>query len=279
MKNHKEKIIHDLYSTNDDFEAIHYDEIGGYPYAKYRMKMVLKILDLGCSTGILLRNWRLNSHAGIGIDFSEVLINQGKEKMNMVGVDSSCLNVGDAKDLSKFKSNSFDAVLALGLHLFMTEREEIKSYKDILRILKPDGLIITSYINELVHYFTLNSYTVSLYSKILNDYDISKDEKEIIIEEFSNLLTNPSIPHRTPTDGVRREHNPLTTPKIMEDNGFAIVDLFFCKFFALPPLLKNRTNFPNFDNYSEKLEIKHARTWLAYFNAHAFCIVGKNKIL
>ena len=75
----------------------------------------------------------------------------------------------------------------------MTEEEENKNYLDISRILKPKGLIITSYINELVHFFTLNSYTVSLFSKILDEYDITKDEKNLVINEFSSLLSGAAL--------------------------------------------------------------------------------------
>jgi ubiquinone/menaquinone biosynthesis C-methylase UbiE len=133
------KSIHDLYSTGEDFEQMNYDGVGAYPYAKYRMKMVLevlekhscdKILDLGCSTGRVVRDWIMLGHQGEGIDFSEDLISQGRKKMEQANIDSNCLSVGDVRDLSKIESDTYDAVLALGLHPFMSAEEELKNYND-----------------------------------------------------------------------------------------------------------------------------------------------------
>lgn len=123
----KEKEIQTYYTDDKDFEVINYQGIGAYPYAKYRMELVIdilekyrcnRILDLSCSTGTVLRNWIQRGHEGVGVDFCQTLISQGKKKMEEIGIDSGCLVVGDARDLSAYKSESFDAVFGLGLHTF-----------------------------------------------------------------------------------------------------------------------------------------------------------------
>jgi hypothetical protein len=94
--------------------------------------------------------------------------------------------------------------------------------------------------------------------------------------EYSKLLMNPDLPSTTPFDSIRREHNPLTTPRVLENIGYNIIDLFFYKFFAIPPLISLKDKPETYsDEYSKKLEIVHARAWWAHFNAHAFCIVGQ----
>lgn len=56
---------------------------------------------------------------------------------------------GDVRDLSRFGDNTFDAVLCLGAlyHLF-TESDREKCVSECLRVLKPDGVFMFSYINR-----------------------------------------------------------------------------------------------------------------------------------
>ena len=269
--------------TDIDCEKKSYEGIGEYPYAKYRMEMVLEILenhncdhilDLGCATGKVLREWKTRGHQGIGIDISPKFILQGQDKMEAEGFARDCLIVDNIKDLSAYESQSFDAVLALGVHLFMTEENEINNLKEIKRLLKPNGLIITSYINELVNLFTLNRYTVDIFDKIISRYEMNEPDKERVLEEYKLLLNHSEAPPPKPSDSYRRMHNPLTLPKVFEELGYKVIDLFFCKFFAFPPLMEDKFDF--YEDYCKKMEIQHAREWYANFTAHAFCLVAQN---
>ncbi len=280
--NTHEETVYKYYDTKKDFESIHYEGVDGYPYAKYRMEMILEILekhncrnilDLGCSTGRIVREWILRGNKGVGVDFSEQLISQGKRKMEASGIDSKCLMIGNAKDFSSYKTESFDAVLALGLYTFMKEEEEIESCRKIKRILKPSGLLITSYLNELVNIFTLNRYTVDTFCKIIENYKMDESEKTKVLTEYKVLLTNPNAPLPKPSDTFRRTHNPLVMPIVINNIDYECIDLFFCKFFAFPPLLESKIDF--YEKYCKELEIKHAREWYAYFTAHAFCMVSQ----
>ena len=274
--------VYEAYNTDLDFETMHYEGKGAYPYAKYRMEQVLeilekykckKILDLGCSAGTLVREWILRGNEGIGIDLSEKLISQGKGKIQKLGLDSDCLMVGNAKDLAMFENESFDAVIALGLYTFMTEEEEISGYKDIKRILKPKGLLITGFLNELVNMFTLNRYTVETFAKIIDVYGLSESERNKVLSEYKTLLTNPDLPPSKSSDFYRRMHNPLTIKDLFTSVGYKTIDIFFCKFFAYPPLMEKKIEF--FDQSCRKLEKTYAREWYSYFLAHAFCAVAE----
>ena len=103
---------------------------------------------------------------------------------------------------------------------------------------------------------------------------MNEPDKERVLEEYKLLLNHSETPPPKPSDSYRRMHNPLTLQKVFEELGYKVIDLFFCKFFAFPPLMEDKFDF--YEDYCKKMEIQHAREWYANFTAHAFCLVSQN---
>lgn len=69
-----------------------------------------------------------------------------KQKSNPVLND---IYVGSMLDLSRFKSESFDAVLCMGAFYHVDNEIRPSIMKECLRVLKPGGLLAVSYINAM----------------------------------------------------------------------------------------------------------------------------------
>jgi SAM-dependent methyltransferase len=110
-----------------------------YPTHKY-IRTGMKILEVGCGLGRVVKHYNANNFQIIGFDYeSQSVTNLHKQNPDLD------LYVGDANHIPH-KSNSFDAALVFGT---LSNMEDPKvSLKEIWRILKPSGLLIASVTND-----------------------------------------------------------------------------------------------------------------------------------
>ncbi|MCE7993337.1 MAG: bifunctional demethylmenaquinone methyltransferase/2-methoxy-6-polyprenyl-1,4-benzoquinol methylase UbiE [Roseivirga sp.] len=97
-----------------------------------------QILDIATGTGdFAIEALALNPDKVIGVDISEGMLEQGKQKMKRKGLDHIIdMQMGDSEKLL-FESNTFDAVIvSFGVRNF--ENLE-KGLSDMFRVLKPGG--------------------------------------------------------------------------------------------------------------------------------------------
>jgi ubiquinone/menaquinone biosynthesis C-methylase UbiE len=99
-----------------------------------------KILDLGCGSGYISEYIVQQTGASIvGIDFAKGAIKSAQNRVKNIGAEFS---VGNINELS-FPDESFDYVLTIDTLYFGSDLGKI--VKDIKRILKPNGKLITFY--------------------------------------------------------------------------------------------------------------------------------------
>ncbi|MDD4899234.1 MAG: class I SAM-dependent methyltransferase [Candidatus Omnitrophica bacterium] len=100
-----------------------------------------KILDIGCGTGEQLK---LCSRMGFDVTGVEPAENMRRiAKKNNPGTD--VLN-GTIINLP-FSNNSFEAVLAIEVIRYLHKRDIIESYREMLRVLKPGGILFFTMVN------------------------------------------------------------------------------------------------------------------------------------
>lgn len=120
------------------------------------------ILDIGCGYGRTLEELhKYGYHNLVGIDFSEKMIERGKNQYPYLD-----LRVKSKKSI-EFAGNNCDAVILFAvLTCIIDDREQLELLKEIKRVLKPNGVI---YIND----FLLNSDERNLkrYRKFKDKYD------------------------------------------------------------------------------------------------------------
>ena len=108
----------------------------------FKKKKTKKILDLGCSTG---RNSLFLVEQGFSVysvDNSETAIKMLNQKIKSKNQKNVMTSIQDMRSLS-FKNNFFDAVICTGVLQHAILEDQKKTIKEIKRVLRKNGLLIT----------------------------------------------------------------------------------------------------------------------------------------
>ncbi len=102
------------------------------------------ILDVGAGTGKYSFFLKEHGFEVTAIELMDKHIKIFKSKNKNVPIFK-----GNALDLSQFKDKSFDAIILFGpLYHLLKEEERIRALKEARRVLKDDGIIFISYLNN-----------------------------------------------------------------------------------------------------------------------------------
>jgi SAM-dependent methyltransferase len=107
-----------------------------------------RVLDIGCAGG---RNTELLASKGFdvfAIDLSHAMIQRTRERVaSILGQEEAerRVQVGHMDDLSRFESDEFDLVIALGIfHAAATQEEWEGALTETARVLAPGGLLLVA---------------------------------------------------------------------------------------------------------------------------------------
>lgn len=158
-----------------------------------------KVLEYGCGPGTYSFSLAKNGADVVGIDISEVAIDQAQASAKEKGVEESTdFLVMDAEDLS-FPDESFDVVCGRSIihHL-----EVDKSFSEVSRVLKPSGKAIfleplgyNPFIN-LFRRMTPDLRTVDEHPLLKSDFNTAQkyfERAEIYYFDMSTLLSVPFL--------------------------------------------------------------------------------------
>jgi len=133
---------------------------------KYAAGNTLKILDMGCGTGILTRSLLDESHYVASLDCSKQML----EKLEKSLKDSNCTTflgtaLGDVAGTS-FSAEYFDAIICIGVFQYQLNDDDL--LREISRILKKGGfcvftlpnLLRLNYLLDPFYYFRFLARTV-----------------------------------------------------------------------------------------------------------------------
>jgi len=98
------------------------------PFGDGQEKLI--ILDIGCGTGKILRNFEDRGHTIVGLDFSDLALEFTSER------GGAFLVRGDAQSLP-FDESCFDLIVALDIMEHVPDDSAMAT--EMLRVLKPDG--------------------------------------------------------------------------------------------------------------------------------------------
>src|SRR3989344_280903 len=150
---------------------------------KYAKEKNLKILDLGCGTGAVMKFLDSKDYKVCGVDTNDAALDYCSEKRLEV-------KKGEAENIN-FDDNAFDIVLALDLLEHLDSPE--KSIREINRILKKDGLLIAT---VPAHQFLWSYHDVSLHHKKRYDKENFKNlfQDNFKIETISWIHSSILLP-------------------------------------------------------------------------------------
>ena len=151
MKEQKE-IIQEYYDSHPkkEWDRLQKD----HPYEKYitvhMMDQMIPegatILDIGGGPGHYSVYYAKKGHEVTLFDLSPENIRFAKKKAYQYGVRFTAMQ-GDAMDLSRFSDNTFDIVFLMGpMYHLLSEKNRIRALTEAKRVLKPGGLLFTSFI-------------------------------------------------------------------------------------------------------------------------------------
>lgn len=118
-----------------------------------KIKVGSKILDVGAGTGRYSFYYLNKGNKITALDIVQKNVEIIREKSKAIKSENLEIDLGDVRDLSQFKSNTFDVVLCLGpMYHLSKEEDQIKCIDECLRVLKPDGILAIAYINRYAQY-------------------------------------------------------------------------------------------------------------------------------
>ena len=281
------------------FEAIrqHYDHKADIYDAGYRedqpnhhrlsiVKQIIekyepvRVLDAGCGTGQILKVLAEQGVDCLGIDISAKMLAKARSRLDDAGFTKIPLMEASLDDLTALADNEFDAVFAISVFPYLEEEIEKVCFKEIRRVLKPCGLLVASYQNEIFDLFTFNRYTTRFFERnilpLISDGRPGTD-LSTSMEKLASLITHPDEPpmNSNPLSSrdviFSRPENPLTLSAKMERSGYRLLENLFYHFHALPPLAMNGDSM--LENVSRELEGRLSNSWQGLFMASAFVCV------
>ncbi len=156
------KLMEKVYSNYAGIYDLFFDEVlkPGRKEAVRALEIVpgQSVLEVGIGTGLSLPYYPKKCHI-TGIDISEDMLKQAREKVNRNGGSNVELFRMDAADLS-FEDGSFDRVLVP--YLISVVPDPYKVVSEIIRVCKTEGLIV------FVNHFQNSNPAVALLEKCLS---------------------------------------------------------------------------------------------------------------
>jgi len=282
---------YDNQAENYDKACYYTESTGYYPANWYRLELTKKIieqrispgstvLDAGCGTGEILVHLLEKGHQASGCDLSQKMIDVGRRKLESRHLTAEITKTS-LEDLQMYKSNSFDAVLAMGVFPYIREERDAACLAEIHRVLRPKGLFVSAHENELFDLFTFNKYTLRFFER--NIYPLLRQvaptaSLKKLKSQMATLIRNPEEPKsvdplKAPRDVIfTKPENPLTYGDKIKALGFELERLEYYHFHALPPLLRNGDR--QLMQMSKQMEGRFSASWQGAFLASTFIAIS-----
>lgn len=131
-----------------------------------------RILDIGGGPGRYAIELAKDGHQVTLLDLSLANVKLARQKAVELGVQVADFVHGNALDLSRFETGSFDAVLLMGPMYHLTDPlDRDRSVREALRVLKPEGTLFVSFITRYAVYFDILKSDPALIGTYKDAYD------------------------------------------------------------------------------------------------------------
>lgn len=243
---------------DDDFDEYPHQRMR-FDITKARMKefKIKKVLDVGCGSCVPILQLVESGYDAKGIDVTKEMILEGQKLLAKNKVNPGIITQGDIYTVKE----TFDCIVNLGA--FPTCIDDNLELQEYRRVLNKNGKLFVEHRNELFCLFTLNSYTMEFFKRIIPN--MPQDVQDSLAKTFN--LEEPK--HNDPYHRANpRLHNPLKIVKLYQKNGFRVDKILFYHYHYLPPMFESQ--HPEFNEKSLMLE--KPEDWKGYFMASAYVV-------
>jgi ubiquinone/menaquinone biosynthesis C-methylase UbiE len=230
-----------------------------------------RVLDMACGLGFDTCCLRTYGYQAKGFDLSETAIERSKLLANSLGQDPEMFSVADVSCLSDMPDESFEAVLAIGLFRYLDKDTQDACYRNVHRILKPEGKFLVVHQNILFETFALNDGTLRFWADVIERYSNAPRMLLNGKSVFEVLSENIKVPLRKykPHSISRRmktyTENPLTYSKVAEGYNFKLEKMVFPPSHLMPPFLEEQVDQRMMDELRRTMSFDHINDWQAMF--------------
>jgi SAM-dependent methyltransferase len=237
------------------------------------------ILDIGCGGGWTVLDAVARGLDGRGVEPVPELVQHGRGLLTGSGHDPDRISEGDLSILASLPDRSLDCIALLSVlpHVPLGRWDDV--HRDIARVLRPGGVAVAAYRNELFDLYTFNSFTVEFYDRTLWDVPatagLRTDQR---LRALKGLMTNPDRPGAYFTAAQdksfgrleRPKTNPLTLPAYLAPLGLELDRLSFYHFHCAPPLIQDAVD--DAARINHELELTSSGDWRGHFMAAMFLV-------
>lgn len=274
IKSYDEKVERYISTYDKDYK--------GYPSNKKRYDIMRslvrrykpeRILYIGC--GACIPMVELIKKFGcfvIGIDFSEMMVQRGREVLKKNGLDPALAQLGDIEDINTFPDGRFDFAITAGVFTHLLD--DGKALRNLNRKIKTGGILAVEFRNELFSCYSFNRFSYDFFlSALMADVNFPENMKRLIDNFFKNRFgisseeTVPSKSTHIKNGFINKFHNPLNINETLETYGFLWKENYFYHYHILPPLFE-KINPALYHKLS--LDLENPLDWRGYLMASAF---------
>jgi len=233
-----------------------------------------KILDIGCGLGF---NTCYLSTLGFdvnGFDASEVGIERSKKLAIFLGLDPEIFVCANHNYLESIESDSVDAVIGMGFIYYLDDKSRDKTYREVFRILKKNGIFDLTLTNVLFDAFSLNNKSLDFWGATINEFSSAKN---IIDQNINELLAEHII---VPRRRVLKKSisnkfeihadNPLLYHEVASKYGFMLEKILYPDSHILPPFLEEKLDNNEIDRIKAECCVQKSSSWYGTFMDYEF---------
>lgn len=290
--------VKSCYSTwSQDYFERYYNSENNYPPVHVALiKNLLKgnnvsnLLDAGCGPASFLRLLDGEKINRYGFDLTPEMVTEARRVLAEQGVPAAQIWEGSVLDAEAFRSQvQYDAGVCIGVMPHIPAESDKLVLENLLRAVKPGGIVMVEARNKFFSLFTMNRYSFEfIWNELICDSGKNLNELEPAVRDdlrgaMQQQFQMSEPPLRTGEvnapgydEILSRTHNPLKLQKLMNEVGFRDVDIHFYHFHCVPPFLAKRLPPGYFIAESVRQEV--ADDWRGLFLASAFIVCGKRPL-
>jgi ubiquinone/menaquinone biosynthesis C-methylase UbiE len=244
------------------------------------------ILDIGCGGGHTVLDALELGLVSRGIEPILDLVRFGQQNLEHAGYDKGQISLGDASSISNFGNEEFDLVAMLSVIPHVPESDWDSLHEEVSRVLKPGGISVIAYRNELFDMFTANRFSHTFFMKNFFSHPSYTDSFRLDLEselkKFIPFFNVPEINHTESPDKSfgelsRPKTNPLTYSSYIEKFGLQHEKNLFCNFHATLPNM-GRLNSEEIRSIKHELELDLFDKWQGNFMSSMFVAVSRKSL-